>query len=171
MSLSLAAQGRCIYQTAKEYKTGSVYKVYEGTFSDYPRVFIKQTSSLNRAQAAFARNDIFMMQQLSDCENIARLFHVAVGSSTVSLIVQRYEFNLLRYLKLLVQNQRATTEYDEPEIFRQVFAALSFMHGKMISHRNVKLKNVYIHRVSGKNKNLFTFHISNQYIFRYDMVR
>lgn len=155
MSLSLTIQGQCKFRCGEEYKTGRVWKVFEGSFAHYPRVLVKQLMIADKNRRDLAKNEICLMQKLSDSQHIAKMFHINVVMGKASLIVQRYEFNLSQYLNRLVKAGGLTTVYDEPTIFRQVFAGLSFMHEKMIAHRDVKLKNVYIHKASGKHRVFF----------------
>lgn len=147
MSISIDVRSKSLFKISSDsYRTGSVYRVCEGIFGDYPSVLVKET--VNREAA---RNEVRMLQRLSDSENIMRLFHVAVTSEKSSLVVQRYDYNLLRYLRELKnQEYHQPPAFDYAKIFREVFQGLMFMHGKNIAHRNIRLKNVYIHQISGK---------------------
>ena len=160
MALSLTLQSQCKYRVGEEFKNGSVYKVFEGTFADYPRVLIKQVPLHERKRMFLARTEVSMMQKLSDFQHITKMFHVNLRSAAANIIVQRYEFNLLQYLSRLVNVGRLTQVYDEPTIFCQVFSGLSYMHAKSIIHGNIKLKNVYIHSASGK----FCYYFLSQFI-------
>lgn len=66
ISTEIKGHSKALFKVSRKvHRSGKVYKVSEGTFGQYPNVFVKQT--VNRE---VAKNDVAMMQRLADSEHI-----------------------------------------------------------------------------------------------------
>lgn len=140
--------------------SGSVYSLYRGSFGSYPRVIMKHASrnrtfESGKTHGTLVSNDIQMMQILSGSENMARIFHHEYTADDVVLAAELYNYNLSGFLSSVEEGMRRFEDLDPVKVFKQMFEALSFMHEKEIIHRDLRMKNLYIHEVSGESYYLF----------------
>lgn len=144
-----------------EIARGHVYSVFRGNFGAYPSVYAKKVERDGKTgennHRDLAMNDISMMQKLACCPNIARVYWHIETETHIIVVVENYRFTCKDYLLALHKGEiEQNNEFDVKVIFKQLFKALQYIHRCKIVHRDIRLKNIFIHQFG---KQLLNFNL------------
>lgn len=131
------------------YLTGSVYSVFRGTFGRNPNVLMKiarkNLISNERSHEHLVQIDIDVMQQLSDNPAFASIFHVQHTDTHVMLVVPEYHETLLEYIRTM-RSRPVDELVDVTRLVKKLWKAVAYLHQQRLVHRDLRLKNIYLHR-------------------------
>lgn len=143
---------------------GGIYSVFEGTYGHYTSVFYKfarKSARRNgRSHRYLVRNDVRRMEEFAVHPNFAKIITHEITGRHWMLIVQRYSETLQTYVTT-IGGRPAADQIDYGMCFKQLLQGLSFIHSRLLVHRDIRMKNLFIHRFNGK--------ISENIIFSHDL--
>lgn len=134
------------------YLVGSVYTVYAGSFGRHRNVLIKvarkDTITNGRTHDYIVQNDIDIMQTMAEEHAFLMFFHVQITATHVMLVVPRFSESLQEYVRTM-GNRPTDKIVDVVKLVRKLWKALTYLHDQFIVHRDLRLKNVFLHRFDG----------------------
>lgn len=152
-ALQLARAGSNFVINPDPHLWGDIYTVFRGTFGNYRSVFIKTAEkakeSNGKTHRHIVQNDLDTMQLLAEFPSFARAYHCQQSPTHVMMIVQAYHEHCEEYVRT-IHNRPVADQIDEQRLFRELFTALGHLHSMQLVHRNLRLKNLFIHRYGGK---------------------
>lgn len=145
-----------IYECGYFWKRGGrvYHSIHRGTFGSNREVIVKKAWLNGRTNSVIhdelLSNDRNKTELLQYNPSIVRFFFSDVLNLSVDLYMEKYETNLSDYVNY-AGFSKIYDKYSPVSVMEQLLQTLTFLESHRIFHRDLRLKNMFIHLTGGKS--------------------